>query len=169
MSAGLHQIALNKKLTVGNYRLRIHAITTSFYQQSTTPSNMYYSADSSLKIIGVNPTFGVFYNWRIGSECVTNEEVLLYSFCLVNIGEDIFLNEISIFPNPSTGIFNIQFSSQIDRAQIEIRDIQGRIVIHEETIQSANYQLDLSKQPKGVYFIQIRNGEAVLNEKIIVQ
>ncbi|KAA3646964.1 MAG: T9SS C-terminal target domain-containing protein [Bacteroidetes bacterium] len=78
-------------------------------------------------------------------------------------------NNITIYPNPSTGVFNVAFSSLMQNAQLEVRDIQGKIVFYKNALKSTNYQLDLSNQSKGVYFIQVKSEVGVFKEKIIVQ
>ena len=90
--------------------------------------------------------------------------------CLPILSE---LNEISpedrfqIFPNPSTGNFTLTSSRQF---QFSIHDIFGR-----EVYQSLNYPisqsitLDLSSQPKGIYFIRAKTKEGIVSRKVILQ
>ncbi|MES2678394.1 MAG: T9SS type A sorting domain-containing protein [Bacteroidota bacterium] len=76
---------------------------------------------------------------------------------------------ISIYPNPSAGIFQIEFENSNSNASVlELYNVRG------EKIQSASgfgsqIQIDLSAQPKGIYFIKICNGTNIYNKKIVVQ
>ncbi len=72
---------------------------------------------------------------------------------------------ISIFPNPTTGIINIQ--GQLDNAQIKITDLLAKSIYQNNTAPS-NLQIDLSSQPSGVYFISIQTSEGTLNKKIVI-
>ena len=70
------------------------------------------------------------------------------------------------FPNPSTGIFTIVQGAK-DKTQIEIYNIGGEL-IYRTTITAPQTTIDLSKQPKGIYFMRITDGRQNLTEKIII-
>ena len=64
--------------------------------------------------------------------------------------EDIDSNaEITIYPNPTTGIFTVQ-----GEREIEVYDLFGRLVLR-----SNKSQIDMGSYPKGIYIV--RAGEAV--------
>lgn len=57
-----------------------------------------------------------------------------------------------VYPNPSTGTFNISTSQTINT--LDVKDITGKVVL--STALSNNfYSLDLSQEANGVYFIQL--------------
>lgn len=60
---------------------------------------------------------------------------------------------ISIYPNPSDGVFTI---SSGDNYNYQILDINGRIISRGE-IQNSTHQIDISTQVSGVYFIILNN------------
>lgn len=68
-----------------------------------------------------------------------------------------------IYPNPSTGIVNVDFTEQMDGEMIiEVIDIQGKIV-HNSTRQEANAeQLDLSHLNEGIYLIRVTIDEYIV-------
>ncbi len=72
---------------------------------------------------------------------------------------------ISIYPNPTTGIINIQ--GQPENAQVKICDVLGNPVYQNNGAVS-NLQIDLSTQPNGVYFMSIQTGAGTVNKKIVV-
>ena len=76
--------------------------------------------------------------------------------------------EINIFPNPSSGVFRIDAGNN-KLKEIKVTDVLGRIVLV-ANINSANTTIDLSKETKGVYFVQLsdENNNSV-NKKIIVE
>ncbi len=65
-----------------------------------------------------------------------------------------FTNETLVYPNPSTGLFNISFgSTPVRQATIKIYDIQGKL-LNEETFQNSSLErFDISTLPKGIYII----------------
>lgn len=56
---------------------------------------------------------------------------------------------ISIYPNPSTGIFKIQTTENIER--IEVFNLSGRII---KEMNPNSIEMDLSKLPSGCYFLK---------------
>lgn len=80
---------------------------------------------------------------------------------------------LSIYPNPSTGLFTITTSGLSNsNAQLVIRDISGKIVYQENIIQANQAfvkTIDISDKAKGVYFLNLVDGNSILNEKLIVK
>jgi hypothetical protein len=70
---------------------------------------------------------------------------------------------VSVFPNPSSGMFTIQANSQqlLANNQIEIYNVLGECIYQHICI-SANQQIDLSSQPSGVYLYQISSNAKIL-------
>jgi len=91
---------------------------------------------------------------------------------IAKIGVTTGINEINntlntmIFPNPSNGKFIISCNRNI--YTIEIFNIIGEKVFHSE-INNQKSEIDLSLQPKGIYFVKISDGENIYTEKIIIQ
>ncbi len=78
-------------------------------------------------------------------------------------------NNISIYPNPSKGIFIIQTSEKINK--IKITSFIGQ-TIFEKTIDDEIYNnfIDISHHPKGVYFISITDSlQKTTTQKIVIQ
>jgi len=72
-------------------------------------------------------------------------------------------SEISLYPNPSNGIFNIKIETRFrGNLEIQIIDIKGNIVT-EEPLQISSQILDMkinvSDLPSGVYFVKVGTGE----------
>jgi uncharacterized delta-60 repeat protein/uncharacterized repeat protein (TIGR01451 family) len=71
-----------------------------------------------------------------------------------------------IYPNPSQGIFTIELFNDIQQFNISVFDISGR-VIKTRKIESSNYELDLSDQANGIYFISISTEKGNYVNKLI--
>ena len=75
--------------------------------------------------------------------------------------------ELSIFPNPNNGYFQINLPNNID-TYIQIFDITGKTVWAKQTTQN-QIAIDLSKVEKGIYFVRIQNDELTTVQKIVIQ
>jgi hypothetical protein len=81
------------------------------------------------------------------------------------------IKKISIFPNPNSGIFNLYLDEKIsENAIVTITDISGKtiLVLKNEQLSNTN-SIDLSKESKGIYFVNLVSDEQVMVKKIIVQ
>jgi hypothetical protein len=76
--------------------------------------------------------------------------------------------EVSIWPNPSTGIFNLQLPTEWLKADLQIYDAEGREIMRRKFDQTT-LQFDLSKHGKGVYMLRLAKAGKVLNRKIVLQ
>ena len=91
-----------------------------------------------------------------------SHQVEVFLTPLVNIEE--INSSVSIFPNPTTGKITI---SNYEKISITITDINGKIIF-EEIADKQNYSLNLGNNNPGVYFIQIRAGQNIINRKIVL-
>jgi hypothetical protein len=84
----------------------------------------------------------------------------------LDVADNTTLNTLIVFPNPSSGNFNI--SGLTDQSSIEIYDISGKLIFGAET-RDNNFNIDLSDRAKGIYFCKekMKNG-AIRTNKIIV-
>ncbi len=74
-------------------------------------------------------------------------------------------NDVSIFPNPSNGIFNV--TAKAVNMNIEVVDILGNVV-KTMSVSNDRAQLDLSNQNTGVYFIRVTANEVTSAHKVIL-
>jgi len=73
---------------------------------------------------------------------------------------------ITIYPNPSNGIFNLSIRD-INNGDVIITDVLGNTVYFDR-INTANNSIDMSSQPKGIYFVKVISGKNINIKKIIV-
>ena len=89
------------------------------------------------------------------------------------INENLFSQEVTLFPNPSSGIFNIAIdNTNFNELRISIVDIQGKEVFNEldKDISSGyNKQIDVKNLAKGIYYINISTDTNVSLQKLIIQ
>ena len=76
--------------------------------------------------------------------------------------------EITVYPNPSHGILNIQTAGTADQGTIQISDLRGNILsrYRTENIQN-NLTIDLTHLPSGVYMLQVQTADSRSVHRII--
>ncbi len=80
---------------------------------------------------------------------------------------------ISIFPNPSTGKFILEWKNNETRSEISIRvvnTLNEEVYTISERIASDQWkgEIDLSNLTTGIYFIELKNGDKLVRKKFVV-
>jgi hypothetical protein len=90
-------------------------------------------------------------------------------------GELVGLNEVdetgltSVYPNPSTGEFNLSvLTENANGFDLIVTDAQGRVVMQFSSLDS-NALIDLSDFSDGIYNLQILVDEQIINRKLVKQ
>ena len=89
----------------------------------------------------------------------------------IGINERTLSEQVTIFPNPSTGLLNVTFDTQLDLtdATIEIFDLIGKSVGYEVNSVSREHLLfNLSGLDKGFYIVKINIGPESIAKKILL-
>ncbi|WP_452228487.1 MULTISPECIES: sulfatase-like hydrolase/transferase [unclassified Lacinutrix] len=118
-----------------------------------------------------------YMNWNLNED---NAYYLWKSDYTVggNVG-NIFLGQLSlstthvtkedlkIYPNPSTGVFTVQFSKTHKDVEIEVLSISGKSIKKIQTKNVTSQKIDLSNFSAGMYFLRIKSDTALSFEKIM--
>jgi hypothetical protein len=73
------------------------------------------------------------------------------------------IKSISVYPNPSSGIFTIKIPSDVGNFESSVYDLSGKLAY-----QSSNEaQVDLSQYTSGIYFLQILIDNEIFRAKLI--
>lgn len=75
-------------------------------------------------------------------------------------------NSISIFPNPSSGKFQIAIE-KTNVSSIKITDLLGGVIFESPT-NELNGEIDLSDKPEGIYLCQFMSGGMIIETKKII-
>lgn len=86
------------------------------------------------------------------------------TFVNTNLGGD----EVSLFPNPSNGIFSVQVGVDHADASISVFNIIGRMV-YTGKLADANGQINLSNQAPGIYTAVVKSAAGTRTRKITIQ
>jgi PKD repeat protein len=116
-------------------------------------------------------THTITYTFTDGNSCENfATETILVDPC-TGLKETGDLTGINIYPNPTNGLTNIHFNQEIDNAEVKIVNTMSKIVYSETVgkITDKNLRIDLSNQPKGIYFIHIKSDMVDFTAKILFQ
>ena len=90
--------------------------------------------------------------------------------CIIGIEENAAA-AWSLFPNPGTGVFNLQYNGKNGLANVEVMDVIGRIVYNQQA-QVANgttQSLDLTGLSAGNYNVRLTVGGARTEQRLMVK
>lgn len=74
--------------------------------------------------------------------------------------------QIQVYPNPSSGVFNIKYDNDIKVISVNVIDNMGRII---KTITSKPSLIDLSNYANGIYQLQFQTENTIISKKIELQ
>lgn len=75
-----------------------------------------------------------------------------------------------IFPNPNNGQFTVSFQKEVEKIfTAKIYDILGNVVFEKSNAAWNQLNVNMSEQPKGIYFIHVTLGDKTEVQKIIIQ
>jgi len=83
--------------------------------------------------------------------------------------QQINADQVSIYPNPTSGKLNIELNNLPQSAQVSVFDVVGReIKTSNNAINASRIEIDLSDQPNGIYLIKVSAGGRNYQQKISV-
>jgi hypothetical protein len=78
-------------------------------------------------------------------------------------------NNISAFPNPSTGLINISFGRMISHGDITVLNLTGQIIFRENIFNESGKEINLENISSGIYFVKVFDGINYYCRKLIVE
>ncbi|HKJ79933.1 MAG TPA: cadherin domain-containing protein, partial [Prolixibacteraceae bacterium] len=105
----------------------------------------------------------------------TNLDAAIVTIALNNLIEtsidNLQLNQLDIYPNPSNGIVTIDFSNSAHKyKRIEIINTNGQVVYTGKVKNTTTTKtIDLSGNSKGIYFIHLKTDNSTVKGKIILE
>ena len=96
---------------------------------------------------------------------------MYYPYCKWMYEENI--SGLSLYPNPTKGIVNIVFSSNYNQhLQVKMVNILGENVFVDylkQFIGIGYLDINLTDNAKGIYFLEIKTNDGIINKKLILQ
>ncbi|MFA7687770.1 MAG: reprolysin-like metallopeptidase [Moheibacter sp.] len=126
----------------------------------TVPSGLGVTSDARLMIKAID---NVFLN-------VNEEDFTINSN--MDVDDVTAVSELTIYPNPSNGIFHIEMETKSNQVKYSVFNLEGKLISSNVAVPSGgklNQKLNLSHLPNGTYIIQITNGSEKVSKKLIIK
>jgi hypothetical protein len=104
--------------------------------------------------------------------CSSDTMTFTFDVNQISVDEDFMNGTLSIYPNPTRGLFNVEFATAASKdVEISIVNMMGQVISRDVVRVNGVYQnqFDLSEASAGVYFITFKTDEGVLTERITVE
>ncbi len=105
----------------------------------------------------------------------TSFQIIIPEPIHTGINDNLLSVDLKVYPNPSRGVFNLNFSSfKNEDLIVEVFDLQGRKIFNKEILSSQQFNeeitIDLRVNPKGIYMLKVlANNSNVGYSKIIIE
>lgn len=142
-------------VTDGNYRV---AVEETWDHGTTNTAVEYFPFTKGTASVSLTPTSTNF-----------NSVTLTWQAPLAT---DSFTKspEAIVYPNPSKGVFNIDFKSDVNN--IKVVDILGKVIYNEdikETTALTTKNIDMSRFNNGIYLVRVSNDNGTSTYKVLLE
>jgi hypothetical protein len=79
----------------------------------------------------------------------------------------LILPGLKLYPNPFTSIFTIDWEANNEKVQIDVLNMDGKVVISDVFFGNSNANIDLTTFPDGVYNVSIQTSKGSIHRRIV--
>lgn len=155
-------------------QLSTDGLTITNVAQPQDPMFAWHTANSRFRQVVVAPNGVSFYYVTDNNSTVDPGAIVKIEYIgqldPTLTADDFAVNKnaVKLYPNPAAASFSIQFNTaQFSRAQLQIVDINGRIIKTLSDVQN-NAALDISSLRNGLYLVNISDGQSFKTVKKLV-
>jgi hypothetical protein len=132
----------------------------------------FYNWWNSNGVIGVSQGRNILqsgnYNCVVYDANNCNSDTITFKVSETGIN-DLSINEITVYPNPSSSYLNIDFPYPFKAVAVEITDVLGRILIKQQFYKDDKVQINVNSLAAGSYYVLIKTADLSIQKKIIIQ
>ncbi len=151
-------------------------VETANSQSQITNVEWYFEGELNTQLgnnVEITPTEKGYYSAKVTNQngCIFQTRVVYFSAKIITGEEDLKVGTFKIYPNPSNGIFKVQFETTLsENIEVTIFDGIGR-KIHTQTFEKGNQEfvIDVKNQSKGMYLIHFNQNDKVYSKQIIIE
>ena len=106
------------------------------------------------------------------NSCESDTAFFTVNWITTSINE-ISLNNLTIYPNPSKDIFNVEFNTSTKQdIDLRVHNVLGEVIFSESLKKfngEYNRSVDLSQYPNAIYILQLNTKDGILNKKLVLE
>jgi len=130
-------------------------------QSFTINSNIYFGPASSPQLCSSGRVFSSPYTLSLTTPLTQDR-----TFFLSN--SEFSVKKTRLFPNPNSGNFSIQLSSENEQAAVTVSDLSGKRIYTTDSYFSGN-PIELKGLAKGLYLVKVLQNQTTETLKFLVQ
>lgn len=147
-------------LTIDNLDTTIILAGITLTSNLVGVSYQWYNCDTDSLVIGATsqsftPTIDGNYA-VIVSDSLCSDTSSCISIKGIGFTENNTISEVLLYPNPSTGAYNLEFKNVQGQVDISIFDAVGSLVSAQSVQQNSTHTTGVIEGPKGLYFITVQ-------------
>jgi hypothetical protein len=130
--------------------------------------------DYSYDLAAFTNESSILFRFKFVADAAENEEGALIDDLVIDgvlpVSEFNAIKGLSIYPNPSSSIFNINWA-QGSNFSISIFDLTGKLLLQDKSNSKSlrRFSLDMSKFSKGIYFAKIKVDDKQSTKKLLLK
>ena len=129
-----------------------------------------------LSSMGITANKTLKLRWEFGSDGCNGvdgwyvDEIVVYNCSeSLSVADINSVNDIlSIYPNPSAGVFNLKLKN-VSNISFDLYDITGKTIMSKVPVNRNEFTLDLNQYQKGMYFMKIKSDYGTTTKKLVIQ
>ncbi|WP_276132624.1 choice-of-anchor L domain-containing protein [Polluticoccus soli] len=83
--------------------------------------------------------------------------------------EALAVTEVKVYPNPNTGAFTVELPAGLEKSEVVITDMAGKVIQKQTALEGNKLQFDLGPVARGMYMLHLTNGSQNFRTRISVQ
>ncbi len=147
----------------------------AYSRESYTSNDPKFSASDTIwteRTVSMNDFAGenvyiTFHHNALDMEVLRIDNFLILETDNMSMDENE-LNDISIFPNPSNGVFTVS-SLEVAEYKIEVINVLGELISTSLVHGMLNEKFNMSDFTSGLYFVKVSNGVKENTQRIIIK
>ncbi len=116
------------------------------------------------------PNTAVSVKLTVSNGCGSTDDTIIVINTRIGLEEPEFAKTLSIYPNPSEGVYNLSFNKPSGGSlSFEVLDATGKLVLVKDLgAMGGKYEgtIDLSKYAQGVYILRINSDLGIVNRRL---
>jgi PKD repeat protein len=110
--------------------------------------------------------------WMIATDANDCISDTVFYTVIHSLIDNLFASGFNIYPNPTTGIVNIEFVNISEDTKVKLYNVLGEIIAEKivvKTDRKTTMKVDLSSFAKGIYFVELESEKSIVNRKLILR